>query len=157
MDEGCAKSPVVEIDGLFYKREDIDSYLQHIDPVHPAAAPVTGHPADMIGVKKPDPTSRHERVMQLCDVLKRTLRDRNDGHGEYDEISQVTGTMHYNIRACRHYSEFTPEEKDAAYMILNKLARAASSPNMGTDNWLDIAGYAMLAMEGRDRIAFDSA
>lgn len=90
----------------------------------------------------------------LLAVAKMTLEDRNETHG--DPIAQFnTAQMLKDIlRQVNGFHELNRVETEAAEFICTKLSRLAHGskrvdPEKLADHWLDIIGYASIAVESR--------
>ncbi|HED4458324.1 TPA: hypothetical protein R4340_000340 [Pasteurella multocida] len=83
----------------------------------------------------------------MANEIKEVLNDRQNTHGSFQMNATITQSMEYYLRKGDSYNRWSLEQKEAAHMILQKLSRAANGDPTHRDTWLDIVGYATLALE----------
>lgn len=79
------------------------------------------------------------------------LTEREKTYGSFNanaNYAQVLKEIFYNSP---HFSELCSEHKESLDMIASKLARILSGGSQHKDNWLDISGYSLLALEACKR------
>lgn len=83
----------------------------------------------------------------LLAVAKLTTEDRSQTHGDPIEQFQTAQALKDILFSEPH--DMNPVERECAQMICTKLSRAARGKAGHTDHWLDIIGYAAIAVESR--------
>ncbi|XWY20082.1 DUF6378 domain-containing protein [Bisgaard Taxon 45] len=86
----------------------------------------------------------------MADEIKKVLNDRQNTHGSFRMNATITQSMERYLKIGDSYQSWSPGQKEAAHMILQKLSRAANGDPTHRDTWLDIVGYATLALESID-------
>lgn len=81
---------------------------------------------------------------QAFDEVSKTLNERQNVYGDFADVSDATQNMEDILIEMSSYSKSSPDKREAAHMILQKLARAFSGDPDYADNWHDIQGYAKL-------------
>lgn len=79
------------------------------------------------------------------------LTEREKTYGSFNanaNYAQVLKEIFYNSP---HFSELCSEHKESLDMLASKLARILSGGSQHKDNWLDISGYSLLALEACKR------
>ena len=87
-------------------------------------------------------------------TIKKTLKERGDKYGKFSDNAWATREMEKCLNALPGWERSNHSQKEAAHMIVHKLARAFSGDPDYDDNWVDIAGYSTLIVEqlrGADR------
>lgn len=87
----------------------------------------------------------------MSNEIQETLAERQTTHGDFNTVSDITQSMEGLLRCGPSHMYWIPEQKEAARMILQKLARAASGDHFNRDTWLDIVGYATLALKSLNK------
>ena len=83
--------------------------------------------------------------------VEATLKQRGNRYGEFKNHAQLSQKLkivfddHVNDHG--NPSEFTPVMSESIEMIFHKLARIANGDPTYIDNYVDIAGYAQLAVD----------
>ncbi|HHE3513974.1 TPA: DUF6378 domain-containing protein [Pasteurella multocida] len=83
----------------------------------------------------------------MADEISAVLNERAGTHGSFCMNATITQSMEHFLRKGTTYGQWNNEQKEAAHMILQKLSRAANGDPTHRDTWLDIVGYATLALE----------
>ncbi len=73
-----------------------------------------------------------------------TLTQRQNVHGDFTDNSLATQRCMDALMLCPSWNEMSPSAKTATFLIIQKLARAASGNPYHHDHWHDIQGYAKL-------------
>lgn len=90
-------------------------------------------------------------------TIDQTLADRADRYNRYGDFASVANTTQALIDVLRcepGWERMTADQRQAASMIFDKLARCVHGDPTYRDNWHDIVGYAKLV---DDRMAADEA
>lgn len=82
---------------------------------------------------------------------KETLMKRGNEYGEFSLQAEMSQSMESVLRSGPGWKKMNPAQKEAAKMIVHKLARLANGNPNSFDGWHDIQGYAKLA-EDRCRL-----
>lgn len=91
----------------------------------------------------------------MNEKLTEVLEARQKTHGDFSDHSRITQGLK-NVVAMELYKrdergqpQLAPEQREAIDMILHKIGRViAGNPNE-PDHWVDIAGYAQIAQQGK--------
>lgn len=83
-----------------------------------------------------------------------TLAERQKRYGSFCDVANTTDGMLAYIDQLEGFQEAESDQREAARMILQKLARAFSGDPDYIDNWHDIQGYAKLV---EDRLKEDQS
>ncbi|MFC0914502.1 DUF6378 domain-containing protein [Pasteurella multocida] len=83
----------------------------------------------------------------MADEINAVLNKREGTHGSFYMNAGMTQSMEHILQQGTTYSQWSSEQREAAHMILQKLSRAANGNPAHRDTWLDIVGYATLALE----------
>lgn len=83
--------------------------------------------------------------------IRTTLNERAKTHGDYARTAMASQAMKDIIHQGDSWCVMTPAEREAADMIVHKLARATNGDPHEIDHWRDIIGYAQLAVDGIGR------
>lgn len=75
------------------------------------------------------------------------LAERGKTHGDFSNQAECTQDLKKAFYNWAQHNKLTPYMKEAADMILHKLARAATGDPFMQDHWDDIAGYATLVSD----------
>lgn len=75
------------------------------------------------------------------------LEEREQTYGSFNENANYAQALKELFYNSPHFSELCLEHKESLDMIASKLARILSGGSQHEDNWLDISGYALLALE----------
>lgn len=78
------------------------------------------------------------------DKVSGTLSERQIVYGDFADVAAATQQMEDILIEMPSYNKSSPDKREAAHMILQKLARAFSGDPDYADNWHDIQGYAKL-------------
>lgn len=81
------------------------------------------------------------------------LAERGKTHGDFTDNARVMQALKDTCHRERGWEKLSPVQREAVHMILHKVGRIISNPNVH-DHWDDIAGYAKLASQ---RIAIPPA
>jgi hypothetical protein len=75
------------------------------------------------------------------------LVEREKTHGDFKANAHFAQALKLLFSESLHIDEFSASHQEALDMIASKLARILSGGVNHEDNWLDISGYALLALE----------
>ncbi|HDR0920949.1 DUF6378 domain-containing protein [Pasteurella multocida] len=78
--------------------------------------------------------------------INSVLTERAETHGSFYMNAGMTQSMERILQQGTTYNQWNNEQREAAHMILQKLSRAANGDTTHRDTWLDIVGYATLAL-----------
>ena len=82
--------------------------------------------------------------------ISEILAERGQTHGDFSNQAECAQDLKKAFHDWAQHNKLTPYMKEAADMILHKLARVATGDPFVQDHWDDIAGYATLVS---DRVA----
>lgn len=103
-------------------------------------------------------SATHDAVVDLSHAvdsdLAGTLAERQNRYGSFCDVANATDGMLAYIDQLEGFQEAESDQREAARMILQKLARAFSGDPDYIDNWHDIQGYAKLV---EDRLKEDQS
>lgn len=74
------------------------------------------------------------------------LKDRKNTHGEFKIVATFSQDLKCVLRASENYDYLSYTQKEALDNICQKIARILCGDPDNQDHWLDIQGYARLAM-----------
>lgn len=72
---------------------------------------------------------------------------RGHKYGSFLEEARIAETIVHALETGSKYEHLTPAHRLAVKMVAVKLARIVNGGPIYADNWVDIAGYATLALE----------
>lgn len=75
--------------------------------------------------------------------LNKILSDRDDRYGSFADVAKTT----MRIQCAMQGNVMRDYQEAALQMIASKLARIANGDPDYVDNWIDIAGYALLVFD----------
>jgi len=87
--------------------------------------------------------------------INSVLGQRENTHGDFSENATLTMEL---LKTCKKQIEFSLLPKPiqfAIFMILHKISRAICGDHKHNDHWIDIQGYASLAMKASHTGGFD--
>lgn len=79
--------------------------------------------------------------------MTKITETRNKIHGSFSENARVSQHIKDLMRSCAGYSKLTNVQREAVDMIALKLSRIISGKASVADHWVDIGGYADLAVQ----------
>jgi hypothetical protein len=81
-----------------------------------------------------------------------TISERGNNYGKFKDGAALMQSIKRLItdHATKHDKTFTDAQWEALEMIVHKIGRIVNGNPDLVDNWLDIAGYAVLVAEGLD-------
>ena len=79
--------------------------------------------------------------------VEKILEERKKTHGDYAVHARVTQMLKRVFRCETVGDKLSNEHKEAIDMIFHKIGRIAAGDPNNQDHWLDISGYATLAMK----------
>lgn len=82
----------------------------------------------------------------MSDDLDQVLQERGDRYGRFIDRAAITQSIKHAM-ACPGWYELACDQKEALETIATKIARILNGDPDYIDNWVDIAGYAMLVVE----------
>lgn len=77
-------------------------------------------------------------------TLDRTLQQRGDRYGTFEENAQVAQALKDVVRCSSNWKTMASDQREAVDMVLSKISRLTTGDPDYLDNWHDIAGYAQL-------------
>ena len=81
------------------------------------------------------------------------LEQRQSTHGEFEHHAVYSASIKAVMRALpQHWNVLSPVQQEALDMIAHKMARVLAGDNKHRDHWLDIIGYAKLALDWIDKV-----
>jgi hypothetical protein len=83
----------------------------------------------------------------MSDEVRTTLEQRGAVYGTFMDNATISEQLIEIIRNAPGYVNFQPDQRVAAWVICQKLARALSGNAQYDDNWRDMAGYAQLVVD----------
>jgi hypothetical protein len=75
------------------------------------------------------------------------IEEKAKTHGDFTDQAQMAQGLKSVLHASRRWDGMTAVQREAAEMILHKLARACSGDPWARDHWQDIAGYATMVAD----------
>ncbi len=85
--------------------------------------------------------------MNVINMRAPILVEHEKSHGSFHDNANYAQVLKELFCSSPHFSELCPEHKESLDMVASKLARILSGGSQHKDNWLDISGYALLALE----------
>lgn len=76
-----------------------------------------------------------------------TLSKRKITHGKFPDNAVVAQSIKNTIRAAPNWSQLHPSQREALDLIATKIGRIMAGDPYHPDHWLDLAGYAELALD----------
>lgn len=76
--------------------------------------------------------------------VRAILAERSQQHGSLVDHARVCQAMKQSMRDSLGWESLADDQREAADMIVHKLARTLSGNPNHIDHWADIAGYAQL-------------
>lgn len=91
----------------------------------------------------------------MVQSVAQVLEERGERYGVFMGQARIAQSIHIVLRqgmemAGKNTFDFAPDELEAMYMIINKIARIYNGDNHYSDSWRDIAGYATLVADRLD-------
>jgi hypothetical protein len=84
----------------------------------------------------------------MADV-QTTLGERGKRYGTFMDNAETSQTLKYVMENHMNWKHLAPDQREALTVIAQKISRILSGDPNYSDNWHDIAGYAIL---GEDRL-----
>lgn len=75
------------------------------------------------------------------------LNEREKTYGDFAELAKAVQAYKSAARHAPRWNAMTSSQREAAEMVIMKLCRILYGDPMHMDSWMDISGYAMLAVE----------
>lgn len=72
------------------------------------------------------------------------LDGRKQRYGEFETHANICQTLKQDMQERSGWDELVSDQREALEMIAHKIARILNGDPNYDDNWVDIAGYAML-------------
>lgn len=82
----------------------------------------------------------------MSDDLDQVLQERSDRYGRFIDRAAITQSIKHAMASPGWY-DLACDQKEALETIATKIARILNGDPDYIDNWVDIAGYAMLVVE----------
>jgi Domain of unknown function (DUF6378) len=85
-------------------------------------------------------------------VLNDLLRTRESTHGKWDQQAHLAQMLKATMREGRNWESLNSGQREALEQIAMKISRILLGNPGDEDHWMDIAGYATLAIlkDGHD-------
>lgn len=90
-------------------------------------------------------------------MIECVLRERATNYGDYSKVAQVAHYIKSAIYLGPNYKNLSPAQAESLDMIASKIARIVNGDTSYEDNWIDIIGYATLALKTMDTRDGDQA
>lgn len=78
------------------------------------------------------------------------LQERAKTHGDYELTAKVAQKLKAMIRNSPSYPDMNERQCESLEMIACKMARIMCGDPHERDHWVDVSGYALLAIKGHD-------
>lgn len=150
----------VPLDDLEWHRSELDDFEMRpavSERSHPAAAcqyvqwPESDDRIDAIGQNGGDwgyyvndPATAWTPIRKQQDVSA-TLSEREQTYGDFATLAAVVEGVQEIYSSLPGWDKASPAHREAAHMIIQKLARAFNGNPHYSDSWHDISGYSQLA------------
>ena len=126
--------------GVFRKHDHVDEYCWNgLEWVSSVFDDISWHEKQSDFEYRPDATPE-----PASDEVSKTLNERQSVYGDFADVADATQKMEDILIEMPSYNKSSSDKREAAHMILQKLARAFSGDPDYEDNWHDIQGYAKL-------------
>ena len=79
--------------------------------------------------------------------MQKILSDRKDKYGDFRLQADLSVSLKYVMRESVAWNEMHPYMHEALDMIQHKIARILNGDPTYEDSWVDVIGYAQLALE----------
>lgn len=79
-------------------------------------------------------------------LVDQILADRQKTHGDFGEVAEIAQRIKAIIRPEYESNRLTLDQREALDMIATKIARILAGDANEPDHWVDIVGYATLAL-----------
>lgn len=79
--------------------------------------------------------------------IKSVLEERGESYGDYKTTAVLSQGMGGMLMLGASYSSASEASKESMQMIVRKLVRLSNGGDKHKDNWVDIIGYAQLALD----------
>lgn len=79
--------------------------------------------------------------------IQKTLSERKEKYGDFRDHAQLSTDLKMIMRCGNSWMETSPYMKEALEMIQHKIARILNGDPTYEDSWVDIIGYAQLALD----------
>ena len=80
--------------------------------------------------------------------MQKILSDRKDKYGEFRYQADLSISLKHVMREGNSWNDTMPYMQEALDMIQHKIARILNGDPYYEDSWVDIIGYAQLALDG---------
>jgi hypothetical protein len=84
------------------------------------------------------------------DNIEKILAERGETYGPYSRVSKTAQGLKDHFRQDEDWQYLLPQERESIDLICTKLARLLHGGGDKTDTLNDIAGYAKLAIRGKE-------
>ena len=84
--------------------------------------------------------------------IDETLKERNETHGPFSHQAHLSQCLNNTIRKGNGWLNSNPQQREALYMIMHKIARIICGNPNHDDHWLDIEGYARLGRRHKTEV-----
>lgn len=78
---------------------------------------------------------------------REVISERSTTHGDFSVNASVSQAIKEALRAAPNWLFMLPEQREACDHIAGKLGRIAAGDALFADHWLDVMGYARLALD----------
>lgn len=84
-------------------------------------------------------------------MIKKVLEEREKTHGNFEGVSLTAQSIKLAIRTGPNQDDIDPLLLESLDMIASKMARIVNGDPMHKDHWVDIIGYAQLAINALEQ------
>jgi hypothetical protein len=84
------------------------------------------------------------------------LDSKSKTHGKYSDVSTIAQTLKDIVRSSPNWLSLTDKQAESLEMICSKISRIVSGDPSQQDHWVDVAGYALLAIDPHERAELDN-
>ena len=79
--------------------------------------------------------------------VRRVLLERTHTHGNFGEHSMTAQSLKDAMRISKNWNSLTSVQRESMEMIAHKIARILNGNQNHKDHYIDILGYAQLALD----------
>lgn len=79
--------------------------------------------------------------------IQKTLSDRAEKYGDFREHARLAQNLKLTMRGGESWGDMPPYQRESLDMIQHKIARILNGDPTYEDSWVDIVGYAQLALD----------
>lgn len=78
--------------------------------------------------------------------VKEILAEREERYGTFSEHAALTQLLKLALRSSNSWDKCSDVQKQSLEMVIDKIVRIVNGDTKYADNWVDIIGYAQLAL-----------